>query len=148
MATSYKIRLKRFNGTDYDTLNLVSSNIIMNTGNTLQSDIVPNSNGMIKNNNGVFQVATKGTDYGALEFTITLLSGSSNWSGNTQTVSNANFQSYGFSYVVSPDSSSFADYATAVIYADNVTINGQMTFHCTDVPANNLTVNIIRMVST
>ena len=148
MATSYKIRLKRFNGTDYDTLNLVSTNIIMNTGNTLQSDIVPLTNGIIKNNNGVFQVATVGTDYGALSFTITLLSGSGNWSGNAQTVSNSNFQVSGFSYVVSPASNSFGDYATSVIYADDVTTNGQMTFHCTDVPANNLTVNIIRMVST
>ena len=148
MATSYKIRLKRFNGVDYDTLNLVSSDIIMNTGNTLQSDVIPSTNGIIKNNNGVFQIATLGTDYGTLSFTVTLLSGSGNWSGNAQTVSNSNFQSTGFSYIVSPDSSSFSDYATAVIYADNVTTNGQMTFHCTDVPSNNLTVNIIRTVST
>ena len=38
MSTSYKIRLKRFNGTDYDTLNLVSQNIIMSSGNDLQTD--------------------------------------------------------------------------------------------------------------
>ncbi len=38
MATSYKIRLKRFNGTDYDTLNLVSQNVIMSSGNDLQTD--------------------------------------------------------------------------------------------------------------
>lgn len=38
MATTYKIRLKRFNGTDYDTLNLVSQNIIMSSGNDLQTD--------------------------------------------------------------------------------------------------------------
>lgn len=38
MATSYKIRLKRFNGTDYDTLNLTSDNIIMSSGNNLQTD--------------------------------------------------------------------------------------------------------------
>lgn len=38
MATSYKIRLKRFNGTDYDTLNLISDNIIMSSGNNLQTD--------------------------------------------------------------------------------------------------------------
>lgn len=63
MATSYKIRLKRFNGTDYDTLNLVSSNIIMNTGHTLQSDIVPVTNGIIKNNGGTFEIATLGTDF-------------------------------------------------------------------------------------
>ncbi len=63
MATNYKIKLKRFNGTDYDTLNLLSSNIIMETGNTLQSDVIPSTNGIIKNNNGSFQVATLGSDY-------------------------------------------------------------------------------------
>lgn len=63
MATSYKIRLKRFNGSDYDTLNLTSNNIIMNSGNTLESDIVPDTNGILKNNNGTFEIATLGTDY-------------------------------------------------------------------------------------
>lgn len=63
MGVNYKIKLKRFNGTDYDTLNLLSENIIMNTGNSLQNDIIPNTNGMLKNDNGVFEVATLGTDY-------------------------------------------------------------------------------------
>lgn len=62
MATSYKIRLKRFNGVDYDILNLSSDNIIMGNGNTLQS-IIPSSNGIVKYNNGVFQTAVDGTDY-------------------------------------------------------------------------------------
>lgn len=63
MGANYKIKLKRFNGTDYDTLNLLSENIIMNTGDSLQNDIVPNTNGILKNDNGVFKVATLGTDY-------------------------------------------------------------------------------------
>ena len=66
MATSYKIRLRRFNGLDYDTLNLSSENIIRNNGNTVEQEfnnIIPSSNGMLKNNNGVFNVATLGTDY-------------------------------------------------------------------------------------
>ena len=151
MATNYKIRLKRFNGTDYDTLNLLSSNIIMNTGNTLQSDVIPSTNGVIKNNNGSFQIATLGTDYGTLAFTITLSSASSSWTAGvedyTQTVSNVNFIATGFSYVVSPDSSSFNGYANSVIYAENVTTNGQMIFHCSEIPENNLTVNIIRTVT-
>lgn len=67
MGVNYKIKLKRFNGTDYDTLNLLSENIIMNTGNSLQNDIVPNTNGMLKNNNGVFEVATLGTDYTSID---------------------------------------------------------------------------------
>ena len=94
-----------------------------------------------------FAPATKGTDYGALSFTVTLSSGSSNWSNNTQTVSNANFEASGYAYIVSPASSSFADYAAAVIYADEVNTTGMMTFHCTTVPSSNLTVHILRVVS-
>lgn len=66
MATSYKIRLKRFNGVDYDTLNISSTGVVMNNGNTVEEEfgnIIPSSNGIIKNNSGVFEVATLGTDY-------------------------------------------------------------------------------------
>lgn len=78
-------------------------------------------------------------------FTITLASAS--WSSNTQTVNNANFIASGYAYIVSPASASFADYGAAQIYADNVTTDGSMTFHCTDVPSSNLTVNIVRVVA-
>lgn len=145
MGVNYKIKLKRFNGTDYDTLNLLSENIIMNTGDSLQNDIVPNTNGMLKNNNGVFEVAIKGTDYGSLSFTVTLSSNS--WANNEQTISNINFITSGYSYTVSPSSNSFNEYAEATIYADDVTVAGQMTFHCSDVPDNDLIVNIKREVS-
>ena len=78
-------------------------------------------------------------------FTVTL--SSSGWSSNAQTVSDEKFIASGYSYIVSPASSSFADYASAQIYADDVSTNGQMTFHCTDVPSSNLTVNIVRVVA-
>lgn len=125
MATSYKIRLKRFNGTDYDTLNLISDNIIMSTGNDLQ------------------------TDYNNLKnsfdsFTGTLSSGS--WSNNSQTINDVKFIANGYAYIVSPTSSSFSDYGTSQIYADDVTVDGSMTFHCVDVPSSNLIVNIVRVV--
>ena len=84
-------------------------------------------------------------DYGAKSFTVVLSSAS--WSNNAQTVSNADFYASGYSYIVSPAGSSFADYAAAVIYADDVTVDGSMTFHCTNVPTNNLTVNVQRSVS-
>lgn len=147
MATNYKIRLKRFNGVDFDTLNLLSENIIMNTGNTLQNDVIPNSNGLLKNNSGVFQIAEKGADYGALCFTVTLTGGTTAWANNEQTVSNVNFITSGYAYTVSPASSSFSEYGQSIIYADNVTVTGEMTFHCTVIPTNNLTVNIKREVS-
>lgn len=73
MATSYKIRLRRFNGLDYDTLNLLSENIIRNNGNTVEQEfnnIIPSSNGMLKNNNGIFNIATLGSDYTAVDDTV------------------------------------------------------------------------------
>ena len=78
-------------------------------------------------------------------FTVTLASAS--WSSNAQTVSDAKFVASGYAYIVSPASASFADYGAAQIYADNVTTDGSMTFHCTDVPSSNLTVNIVRVVA-
>ena len=104
------------------------------------------ASGMLKGEgSGSVSAATKGTDYGALSFTVTLSSAS--WSSLAQTVSNANFVTSGYAYIVSPASASFVDYGTAQIYADNVTTSGQMTFHCVDTPSSNLTVNIARVVS-
>lgn len=79
-------------------------------------------------------------------FTVTLTT--TGWSSKAQTVSNANFVTSGFAYIVSPASTSFLDYGTAQIYADDVTTTGQMTFHCEDVPSSALTVNIVRVVAT
>lgn len=94
---------------------------------------------------GGVSAVTKGTDYGAKSFTVTL--SASGWSNNAQTVSNSDFVTSGYAYVVSPVSGSFSDYGAAQIYADNVTTSGKMTFHCTDVPSTALTVNIVRVVS-
>ena len=79
----------------------------------------------------------------ALSFTVTLTA--AGWSSNAQTVSNAYFVASGYAYTVAPASSSFADYASAQIYADDVTTNGSMTFHCASVPTGNLTVNVLRV---
>ena len=120
----------------------------MSNGDSLENafqSLFPSSDGIIKNDNGEFVIATKGTDYGALSFTVTLTV--VGWSSNAQTVSNANFIASGYSYIVSPASGSFTDYGSAQIYADDVTVAGQMTFHCTDAPSTALTVNITRVVS-
>ena len=82
---------------------------------------------------------------GALSFTVTLLA--ANWSSNQQTVLNANFIASGYAYIVSPASASFAAYGEAQIYADNVTADGSMTFHCDSAPSSDLTVNVVRVVS-
>lgn len=78
----------------------------------------------------------------ALSFTVTLTA--NGWSNNAQTVSNAYFVASGYAYTVCPSASNFTDYANAHIYADDVTTNGSMTFHCASVPTGNLTVNVLR----
>jgi len=100
---------------------------------------------------GKFLVKKSATNYDtewgdpALSFTVTLSSAS--WVGNAQTVSNANFVANGYAYIVSPASASFTAYGEAQIYADNVTTDGQMTFHCDSEPSADLTVNVVRVVS-
>ena len=81
----------------------------------------------------------------SVAFTVSLTA--AGWSDNAQTVSNEKFMSAGYAYTVAPASGSFANYAEAMIYADDVTANGQMVFHCDSVPTENLTVNIVRMVT-
>ena len=70
------------------------------------------------------------------------------WSGNAQTVSNSKFVTSGYAYTVCPAGDSFAGYAEAVIYADDVTTAGKMTFHCNEAPTADLTVNILRTEAT
>lgn len=78
----------------------------------------------------------------ALSFAVTLTA--AGWSGNAQTVSNGNFAVSGYAYTVAPAPGSFAAYASALIYADDVTAAGEMTFHCGETPTEDLTVNILR----
>lgn len=78
----------------------------------------------------------------ALSFTVTLTV--AGWSGNAQTISNSNFAASGYAYTVCPSSGSHEAYANAAIYADDVTAAGKMTFHCSEKPTANLTVNILR----
>ena len=81
----------------------------------------------------------------SVAFTVSLTA--AGWSDNAQTVSNENFLSAGYAYTVARASGSFADYADAMVYADDVTADSQMVFHCDSVPTADLTVNIVRMVT-
>ena len=79
----------------------------------------------------------------AVAFTVTL--SASGWSEKTQMVSDERFLTNGYAYSVAPDSGSFSAYGNAVIYADNVTTAGQIQFHCSETPAVDLTVNVLRI---
>ena len=82
----------------------------------------------------------------SLTFQVTLASNS--WSNNTQTVTDSNFVTTGYTYIVSPSTSSFNDYAEAQIYADDVTTASQMTFHCSSTPTSAITVKVVKLQST
>ena len=98
----------------------------------------------IKNVNGLDTALQKKADK-SVDFTVTLTA--AGWSDNAQTISDSKFVSAGYAYTVAPASSSFADYAESMIYADDVTTDGQMVFHCDSAPTADLTVNIVRMVT-
>lgn len=134
------IAAANINASDSQTVQAALTDLNQNKQPTITA------NGILKGaGSGSISAATLGTDFGALAFTVTLTA--AGWSSNAQTVSNANFIASGFGYVVSPASGSFDDYASAQIYADDVTVAGQMTFHCTTAPSAALTVNILRVVS-
>ena len=98
----------------------------------------------IENVDGLNTALQKKADK-SVAFTVTLTA--AGWADNAQTTSNANLLSTGYAYTVAPASGSFADYADAMVYADDVTTNGQMVFHCDSAPTADLTVNIVRMVT-
>lgn len=83
------------------------------------------------------------SDFGLdVAFTVTLPA--SGWRNNAQTISNAKFVASEYAYTVSPDGGSFLACNAAIIYVDNVTEAGKITFHCVETPTEDLTMNILR----
>ena len=101
--------------------------------------------GMLKSDGNTVSAATKGADYGARAFQVTLPA--ADWSNKELTVSNTYIQPYIYAIFVSADVASKAAYNAAGVYADDVTGYSQMTFHCTTTPATDLTVNLVRIAS-
>ena len=121
-------------------------NIQMNKYNALNAEydqLYPATK--IKNVNGL-DTALQNKAEKSVAFTVTLTA--AGWADNVQTISDARFVSTGYAYTVAPASISFANYAEAMVYADDVTADGQMVFHCYSTPTADLTVNIVRMVTT
>lgn len=92
------------------------------------------------------RTAWNGKSGKADSFTVTLTA--AGWSAGAQTVSSSRFIASGYAYTVCPAGDSFKDYSEAMIYADNVTTAGKMSFHCDVTPTKNLTVNILRTEAT
>lgn len=47
--------------------------------------------------------------------------------------------------IITPDPDSYGAYTSAVIYADSVTTEGQITFHCEETPTEALKVSIMKI---
>ncbi len=77
---------------------------------------------------------------------ITITLSAANWNGRTQEIRRESFLAESnFWYFVCGDAGCFAEYSDAGVKADNVTVNGQMTFRCEITPESDLTVNILRL---
>ncbi len=94
-------------------------------------------------NSGQWFAVDSWGDYYILSLTATLSAAS--WSSNEQTISNAEFVASGFAYIVAPASTSYTDYTEAIIYAENVSTDGYMTFHCSEEPTTDIIVNILKV---
>ena len=103
------------------------------------------ASGILKGSGSAVSAATLGTDYGARVFQFTLAA--ADWSNNEQTISSNWLQTSGFVYLIEPVQASKAEYGSAGIYADDVSTQYQITFHCTTTPTSDLTVNVCRIVS-
>ena len=122
-------------------LNDVQSNI--GTLNTGKQDTITGTSGQIVgiNSDGIAQAMDAPPMASIFELTIP----TSAWSDNQATVSNENFVTNGFTYIVSPTADSYMDYFNAIVYAQEVTVSGQITFSCTVQPTSNLNVSVLKV---
>nr|DAW64624.1 MAG TPA: nucleoid-associated protein [Caudoviricetes sp.] len=84
-------------------------------------------------------------DKGMAADSFTLSLPASGWSGNAQTVSHAKLAKEGYAYIMQPAGGSYGAYSAAEIYADDVTVDGKITFHCAATPTTNVTVNVLKV---
>ena len=77
-------------------------------------------------------------------FTVTLPA--ANWNGRAQTVKNKSLLAdSSYWYLVCGDAECFMECCDTGVKADNVTVNGEITFRCEVTPDVDLTVNILRL---
>lgn len=113
---------------------------------TVQGNLNTHAQNTVKHITAAERTSWNGKSGKADSFTVTLTA--AGWSAGAQTVSDSRFITSGYAYTVCPAGDSFKDYAEAMIYADNVTTAGRMSFHCDVTPTKNLTVNILRTEAT
>lgn len=77
------------------------------------------------------------------EFTISLPS--TGWANNVQTITDARFVAAGFAYIIAPSGNGIDAYAAFEVYADDITADGSITFHCTTAPTVDITINVLKV---
>ena len=76
--------------------------------------------------------------------TVTLPAG--NWSGRAQTVQDESLLADSkYWYIVCADADCFMAASETGVKADNITVDGQITFHCEVTPVEDLTLYILRL---
>lgn len=77
---------------------------------------------------------------------ITVTLPAANWSGRAQTVKDEFFVANSkYRYIVGGDADCYTTYSETGVRAENVTVDGEITFRCEVAPDEDLTVNIIRL---
>ena len=77
---------------------------------------------------------------------ITVTLPAENWSGRAQTVQDEFLLADGkYWYIVCADADCFMAASETGVKADNITVDGQVTFHCEVTPVEDLTIYILRL---
>lgn len=76
-----------------------------------------------------------------LEATLT----ASGWANGEQTANVIGLASNGYDYIVSPASGYYKAYTEAGIYADDITSDNYIAFHCDSVPTSDIVVAILKV---
>lgn len=90
------------------------------------------------------ELMADGLEDSQIGFTVTLPA--ANWNGRVQTVKHKSLLAdSSYWYLVCGDAECFMDCCDTGVKADNVTVNGEITFRCEVTPDVDLTVNILRL---
>lgn len=77
---------------------------------------------------------------------ITVTLPAENWSGRAQTVQDESLLANSkYWYIVCADADCFMAASETGVKADNITVDGQITFHCEVTPVEDLTLYILRL---
>lgn len=77
---------------------------------------------------------------------ITVTLPAENWSGRAQTVQDESLLADSkYWYIVCADADCFMAASETGVKADNITVDGQITFHCEVTPVEDLTLYILRL---